>query len=79
MGSTTHYTHRKRQLHAQTYTNPYYTLGGSNTMTCNYNEYMLHEIQQTLSLLPDLPEYNELRCDLKKQREELLEQLSSKW
>lgn len=40
---------------------------------------MLHEIQQTLSLLPDIPEYNELRCNLKKQREELLEQLSSKW
>lgn len=48
-------------------------------MTCNYNEYMLREIQQTLTLIPDNKEYESLRCELERQREEILEVIRTKW
>lgn len=47
-----------------------------NTMTCNYNEYMLHEINQTLALLPE--QEQELRTILCRQRDEILRDIQNK-
>lgn len=45
-------------------------------MTCNYNEYMLHEINQTLALLPE--QEQELRTILCRQRDEILRDIQNK-